>query len=93
MNKRKYVINVLIGIDQFFSALFLGDPDETISSRIGKVKRKHNGVIPWRKPLIKIIDWGLEQLDPGHSIDSIEDDEGKDEVSVEWKVDEDMPSI
>lgn len=33
---KRYLLNVLIAIDQFFNALIGGDPDETISSRFGK---------------------------------------------------------
>jgi hypothetical protein len=79
----KYIINVLIGLDEFVNAIFLGDPSETISSRLGKTKRHYGGKIPWRHPLRKIIDWGLEKIDPGHSIDAIEEDEGSDAVAKE----------
>jgi len=74
----KWFVNVLIGIDQFGNAVLGGDPDETISSRLGKMKKRHGGRIPWYRPLSKVTDWGLEQIDPGHSIDAIEEDEGKD---------------
>lgn len=38
---KKYLYNILIGIDQLANAILGGDPDETISSRLGKhiVKR------------------------------------------------------
>ena len=38
---RKYLYNILIGVDQLVNAIFGGDPDETLSSRLGKhiVKR------------------------------------------------------
>lgn len=75
---KKWLINVLIGIDQLANAILLGDPDETISSRIGKTKRANGGRIPWKYPIRKIVDWGLDKLDPNHSIDAIEDDEGYD---------------
>lgn len=74
---KQYIVGVLIGIDQLANAILAGDPDETISSRIGKTKRRHGGVIPWMKyPLRFVVDWLLEKLDPNHSIDAIEDDEG-----------------
>ncbi len=76
----KYILNVLIGIDQLGNSLLGGDPDETISSRLGKLKIRHGGKISWYRPLSKIIDWGLDKIDPNHSIDAIEDDEGKDAV-------------
>ena len=67
---------MLISIDQLGNTLLGGDPDETISSRLGKLKLKHSGTIPWYRPLSKIIDYGLDKIDPNHSIDAIEDDEG-----------------
>jgi len=76
----KYLINILIGIDQLGNALLAGDPDETISSRIGKMKLRYGGTIPWRRPLTKVIDYALDKIDPNHSIDAIEEDEGKDSI-------------
>ena len=35
---KKYIWNMLIAFDQFVNAIFGGDPDETISSRVGKHK-------------------------------------------------------
>ena len=72
----KWLVNMLISIDQLGNTLLGGDPDETISSRLGKLKLKHSGAIPWYRPLSKIIDYGLDKIDPNHSIDAIEDDEG-----------------
>ena len=76
----KWMLNILISIDQLGNTIAGGDPDETISSRLGKLKVKHGGRIPWRRPLSKIIDWGLDKIDPNHSIDAIEEDEGKEAV-------------
>lgn len=74
----KYIVNVLYAVDQLGNALSGGDPDETISSRLGKMKADYGGVIPWRFPLARIIDKVLNDIDPNHSIDAIEKDEGKD---------------
>lgn len=74
----KYILNLLISIDQFGNTLAGGDPDETISSRLGKLKVRYGGKIPWKRPLAKVIDWGLEKIDPHHSIDAIEEDEGRE---------------
>ena len=68
-----YFINICIAIDQFFNALFFGDPDETMSSRLGKFKDKVK--------LYRIICWFLDKIDPGHCQDSIEEDEGKDQLT------------
>jgi hypothetical protein len=72
----RYMLNVLLSLDQLGNSLLCGDPDETISSRIGRIKRKWNGRIPRWRVFTRVTDWALEKIDPGHSIDAIEDDEG-----------------
>jgi hypothetical protein len=59
----------LIGIDQAANAILFGDPDETISSRAGKGRRR--GSRGWT-----ILANFLDFLDPNHSERSIEWDEG-----------------
>ena len=76
----KWLLNILISIDQLGNTITGGDPDETISSRLGKMKVKHGGRIPWYRPLSKVVDWGLDKIDPNHSIDAIEADEGKNTI-------------
>jgi len=66
---KQYLWNILISIDQFINTLFNGNPDETISSRVGKHIR--NGDKGWRLWLCK----ALHLLDKNHCIKSIEDDE------------------
>jgi len=75
-----WLLNILIGIDQLGNAIAGGDPDETISSRLGKMKVRYGGAIPWYRPLSKVADWGLDKIDPNHSIDAIEPDEGDEAV-------------
>ena len=77
---KKWIVNILIGIDQLANACCGGDPDETLSSRLGKTKLRYGGTIPWSHPIRKIVDWTLEKLDQNHSIDAIEADEGKDAI-------------
>ena len=52
------------------SGIEFGNPDETISSVLGK--NKLNNSLTW---LGKSLDWILNKLDPNHSINSIEEDE------------------
>ena len=52
------------------SGIPFGNPDETISSVLGK--NKLNSSLTW---LGKSLDWILNKLDPNHSIKSIEADE------------------
>jgi len=73
---KQYIINVLLGIDQLGNAILGGDPDETISSRLGKLKVRHSGTIPWYRPVSGLVDYLLDKIDPNHSIDAIEEDEG-----------------
>ena len=63
---KRYFINILISIDQFFNALLGGCPDETISSRIGK---KDGKISVW---MCRI----LNMFEKDHCKKSIEPDEG-----------------
>ena len=69
MRLGKWVMNVLIGLDQWANAILGGHPDETISSRAGKNKAKGGW---WGKWLCR----GLDLIDPGHCEDAIEHDRG-----------------
>ena len=82
------ILNILLGLDQLgntilaclpwpFSWPGVGYPDETISSTLGKLKQSYGGKIPWRWPFAKILDWTCDLVDPNHSIDAIEEDEGE----------------
>jgi hypothetical protein len=70
---KRYFLNILIAIDQFINTIVGGDPDETISSRVGK--RRDNREVFWAKVVDKIFFW-----QENHTIESIEVDEGKDGV-------------
>ena len=71
----KYVWNVLIGIDQLANAILFGDPDETISSRLGK--RARSGKKDW---VTRFLCWALDKIDRNHCEDAIEEDEGNDAI-------------
>lgn len=68
----KWGLNVLIWLDQGLNTLAGGDPDETVSSRLGRMKLAHGGAIPWTHPVSKSLDWCLDKIDENHSIDAIE---------------------
>lgn len=67
-----YGWNLLISVDQLVNTIFLGDCDETISSRAGKVQNTSL----WAKVLC----YFLNKLDKNHCKESIEKDEGKDQI-------------
>lgn len=66
---KRYIWNILISIDQFLNTVLGGEPDETISSRMGKRARKGD-------KLGKCICKFLNLFDKGHCEKSIEEDEG-----------------
>ena len=73
----QYLFNLLITLDQSVNTMAGGDPDETISSRLGKIERRYWGRIPWYLPITRSIVWLLNKLDPAHCQASIEEDEGE----------------
>ena len=76
---RTYVWNVLLSLDQLLNTVLGGYPDETISSRLGKLKIQRGGQLTWGDwcGVALPLDWILDKIDPGHSIDAIEYDEGE----------------
>lgn len=68
---RKYILNVLVSIDQLINTIFFGDPDETISSRVGK----HYPDTLLAKVINTIFFW-----EKNHVKSHIEEDEGKDSI-------------
>lgn len=75
---KKYFWNLLIAIDQLFNTILFGDPDETISSRLGKWLDLPKG--KWRYKVASFVCWFLRKIDPNHCRNSVEKDEGKDNI-------------
>jgi hypothetical protein len=69
---KQYFWNILISIDQFFNAVLFGNPDETLSSRMGKNVRE--GKCKGCYFICRI----LHRLDPEHCKKSIEEDENSE---------------
>ncbi len=61
---RRWVVDVLIGLDQWANAVLGGAPDETISARAGRARVA--GQL-WGRALCAFLDW----LDPGHCEDAV----------------------
>jgi hypothetical protein len=80
MKIKKYLKNILIGLDQWINTWFGGDADETISSRMGKWSRDHTNNRGFKKPIYNIANCIVEIFEKDHFKKSIEDDEGKDET-------------
>ena len=77
---KRYVWNLLIAFDQGVNTVCGGDPDETISSRMGKWSRKGENNHGWRKPLYKFANFIVELFQKDHFKQSIEEDEGQNEI-------------
>ena len=76
----QYMLNNFIAWDQRWNARLGGDPDETISSRLGKIKTANGGKIPRHRVFSRLLDRFLDAVDPNHSIKAIEADEGKNAI-------------
>lgn len=68
---KQYLRNILISLDQFANTLANGNPDETISSRLGKYVESGRGWIPCQ--LCKLL--GFIFKDKDHCLNNIERDE------------------
>lgn len=61
---KAWLSGVLLGLDQFGNAVFGGSPDETISSRVGRLRDRHK--------LGRIVDGALGKIESDHGIKSLE---------------------
>jgi hypothetical protein len=76
---KKYLINVLVAFDQGVNAIIGGDPDMTLSGRMGRA------VAANRCKLCRLICWALDKVDKDHCAraNKFESDEGAHEA---WKL-------
>ena len=77
----RYLLNLLLGLDQLGNVILGGDPDETISSRLGRLATEHGGEIPWTRPFSRLAGWALDRIDADHCREAIEPDEGDEGVA------------
>lgn len=67
----RYLHNLLYSLDQLGNTVWGGDPDETISSRLGKMSRAGRlRFLP--RVLVRVLD----RIDADHCIEAIEEDRG-----------------
>lgn len=77
---RRYSINVWEGLDNFLSTVTGGDPDESVSSRLGKARERGSGWTPVAFAVDLVARVFFNDLD--HCKRSIERDEGKGQVTT-----------
>ena len=76
MNKvGRYFLNIALGLDQLGNTFWGGSPDETISSRLGRIKEANGGTIPMTRPWARALSWCLDKIQKDHCEQSIEHDE------------------
>lgn len=73
--KKPYFIRVLIGIDQLLNAMLGGNPDHTISGRIGWRIATNKATAPE-----KALCWFLRLFENKHCLKSVELDEIREEI-------------
>jgi hypothetical protein len=70
----RWGLNIALGFDQLGNTIWGGCPDETISSRLGRIKEKNGGKIPWYRPA-RYLAWALDKIQKDHCENAIEHDE------------------
>lgn len=76
---RHYILNILISLDQLLNTIIAGDPDETISSRVGKAAQRSK-IAKVLESIINLMFWPFKG-NLNHCQQSIEVDEGSDSLS------------
>ena len=74
---KQYLVNVFVGFDQMVNAVLGGDPDMTLSGRMGRAIAQ--GHCRLCKPVCRLLD----RIDPGHCAKAAkaERDEGRHQVT------------
>ena len=75
----QYLINIAVSVDQFFNVLLGGDPDETISSRLGKWTLDSE-IDSTRRRIAYGVCRALHWIDKNHCVKFIEANEGSNAV-------------
>lgn len=71
----QFIWHIGVVASQFVSTLLGGDPDETLSSRLGKAVQAN---VRWAKAACWLLDTVM--MEPNHCIKSINPDDGKREL-------------
>jgi len=68
--------NLGLGLDQFTNVLLLGDPDESLSGRLGRAKLSGRPKY-WVEPMAKVNDkiWKFVTGEENHCVNSVEPEE------------------
>jgi hypothetical protein len=75
----QYLLNNFIAWDQMWNARLGGDPDETVSSRLGKLQAQPGG-IPRYRIFSRFMAKFLNTIDNDHCDKAVESDEGSNAI-------------
>ncbi len=81
----QYIYNFFLALDQMINAILLGDPDESLSGRLGRAKLSRKPKF-WVGPMIDINDflWWTFTGELQHSINAVEKEETFDKELWKW---------
>ena len=81
----KYGFNIAVSIDQLGNVIMLGDPDETISSRLGRaiLSGRPKWFVPSFAALVDFIFYKLDNQE-SHCLNSIEHEKAYDSEIWSW---------
>lgn len=75
-----YLWNIATAASQLFNAFLLGEPDETVSSRLGRMKRSYGGEFPSHLWYLDRFDRILNRAEDDHLFKSIKEPPRKREL-------------
>lgn len=72
----QYIYNLILALSQFLNAILLGDPDESISGRLGRAHASGRAKW-WVYPLLFVNDWvwRVTTGEENHSVNAVEAEE------------------
>jgi hypothetical protein len=82
---KQYLYNLALGVDQMANVVFLGDPDESFSGRIGRAML--SGKPKWFVPYLeKLVDWFFSTIfkEDAHCHNAVEPEEAPHEKEL-WR--------
>lgn len=81
----QYILNLALGIDQLINVFLLGDPDDSLSARLGRAYNSPRYI--WVKPFANLVNWIFKACfkQPDHVFKAIEHEELLQKELWSWK--------
>ena len=62
----RYLFEIGCGLSVLLNTISGGSYIDTVSTKLRKTKAKYNGIIPWQKPISKMMTFILDTILPNH---------------------------